>query len=79
MTDLTGNVIHYRFLDKTPVGRLLLAADDPRAADVLTNAYTRLQTWAGYIGNVAWRHTFLNDVPEHREMVCLYGEIPALS
>ena len=28
MTGLTGTVIHYRVLDETPVGRLLLAADD---------------------------------------------------
>ena len=28
MAEPTGTVIHYRFLDQTPVGRLLLAADE---------------------------------------------------
>ncbi|MEM7532239.1 MAG: tetratricopeptide repeat protein [Chloroflexota bacterium] len=48
---------------------VLLALDDNRADDVLAIAHQHLQTHAGYIENPEWRQSFLENVPENREIL----------
>ncbi|MEM7539335.1 MAG: tetratricopeptide repeat protein [Chloroflexota bacterium] len=48
---------------------VLNANHDPRAADILNKAYTMLQAWADRIENPEWRRSFLENVPENREIV----------
>ena len=47
-------------------------AGDPRAAQVLATAHAGLQTLADAITDTALRHSFLNDIPEHRELVAVF-------
>ncbi len=49
--------------------RVLLAADDPRATEILNNAYHLLQTWAISIDNEELRLSFLEKVPANREIL----------
>jgi adenylate cyclase len=54
--------------------QVLRAADDPRAVGVLETAYTRLQDQAGKIGDEVMRHSFLHNVPYHREIAAAWAE-----
>jgi hypothetical protein len=49
--------------------RILHANDDPRAGMVLDTAYRLLQEVAAKITDERLRHTFLENVPDHREIV----------
>ncbi|MEM7539856.1 MAG: tetratricopeptide repeat protein, partial [Chloroflexota bacterium] len=51
--------------------QLLAALNDPYEATLLTIAYDRLQTIATYIEDDGWRQSYLDDVPEQREIVRL--------
>jgi tetratricopeptide (TPR) repeat protein len=51
---------------------VLARAGDPRAAEVLASAHAELQARAAAITDTALRHGFLNNVPEHREIVAAY-------
>jgi tetratricopeptide (TPR) repeat protein len=48
--------------------RVLRAAGDPRAKDILTTAYQRLQAQAANIADETLRRSFLENVAEHREL-----------
>jgi adenylate cyclase len=49
--------------------QVLVAAGDPRAAEILTRAYTQLQEWAARCPDEATRRSFLENVPWNREIV----------
>jgi tetratricopeptide (TPR) repeat protein len=49
--------------------RVLCANHDPRAPDILHTAHTRLQERAARIGDEEMRHSFLENVSAHREIV----------
>lgn len=49
--------------------QMLQAEKDPRANEILTTAYEQLQTRAGRISNEAMRHSYLENVPEHHELI----------
>src|ERR1019366_7178008 len=51
----------------------LARASDPRSGDVLAAAHTELQDVAGTITHTALRASFLNDIPEHREIVAAWA------
>ncbi|MEM7533486.1 MAG: serine/threonine-protein kinase [Chloroflexota bacterium] len=48
---------------------ILTAMGDCRANIVLSHAHQRLQTHVGYIENPEWRQSFLEHVPENREIL----------
>ncbi|MGB0387360.1 MAG: tetratricopeptide repeat protein, partial [Ardenticatenaceae bacterium] len=50
----------------------LHATNDRRAREVLAKGYQSLQQLAQNIIDPSWRHSFLENVPEHREMVRLF-------
>ncbi|MGC9348491.1 MAG: tetratricopeptide repeat protein [Anaerolineae bacterium] len=52
--------------------RVLRANGDPRADDVLTNAYRDLQARAAKIDDQELRRSYLRNVPAHRETVAEY-------
>ena len=49
--------------------RVLVAAADPRAPQILTRAHAELQEWAARIPDEAMQRSFLENVPWHREIV----------
>ena len=49
--------------------RVLVAAGDPRAAEILDRAHTQLLEWAARIPDEATRRSLLENVPWHREIV----------
>jgi len=49
--------------------RVLVAAGDPRASEILTSAHTELQEQAARIPDDALRRCFLENVPENREIL----------
>jgi hypothetical protein len=53
---------------------VLAAAGDPRALGVLTRAHTFLLTQAGDISDATLRQSFLDNIPEHRELVIAWQE-----
>ncbi len=53
--------------------QVLRRAGDPRAADVLASAHAVLQAKAATIGDAARRRSFLNDIPEHREIIAAWA------
>ncbi|MGB0387255.1 MAG: tetratricopeptide repeat protein [Ardenticatenaceae bacterium] len=55
----------------------LHATNDHRAREVLAKGYQRLQQLAQNIIDPSWRYSFLEDVPEHREMVRLFENASA--
>jgi class 3 adenylate cyclase/tetratricopeptide (TPR) repeat protein len=52
--------------------RVLARAGDPRAAATLGNAHAILQARAATINDAALRHSFLNNVLEHREILAAW-------
>jgi predicted ATPase/DNA-binding SARP family transcriptional activator len=54
--------------------RVLLAHQDPRAGEILNAAYTRLQECAGKIKDDELRGSYLEKVPEYRELVKAWGK-----
>ncbi len=52
--------------------QVLAAVDDPRAAEVLGEAYARLQERAARISDKAMRRSFLENVPHHRKIVAAW-------
>ncbi|HEX4235620.1 MAG TPA: adenylate/guanylate cyclase domain-containing protein [Caldimonas sp.] len=48
--------------------------NDPRTAAALAVAYRGLQSEAAAIRDEHWRHSFLHNVPEHREIVELWAK-----
>lgn len=48
---------------------VLRANKDPRAAEILRSAHRMLQEWAAKIDDEELRRSFLENVPEHREIV----------
>jgi hypothetical protein len=57
--------------------QVLLANDDPRAAEHLAEAYRRLQERAARFSDETARRRFLADIPHHREVVNAFtGEYP---
>lgn len=57
--------------------RVLHAAHDPRANDILTAAYTLLQDRASRIADEAAQHMFLDNVPHHRALVAAWQALRA--
>jgi class 3 adenylate cyclase/Tfp pilus assembly protein PilF len=53
--------------------RVLQAGQDPHAPAVLEAAYRRLQDLAARITDEGRRRSFLENVPDHREIVALWG------
>ncbi len=53
--------------------QVLVRAGDPRAAESLATAHSELQARAAAISDAALRHSFLNEIPEHREIVAAWG------
>ncbi len=53
--------------------RVLSWAGDPRADELLDVAHADLQRHAAGIGDPGLRHTFLNDVSEHREIAAAWA------
>jgi tetratricopeptide (TPR) repeat protein len=53
--------------------QVLCANHDPRARDVLTAGYNLLQERAARISDGALRHSFLENVPAHRELLAVWG------
>jgi class 3 adenylate cyclase len=51
------------------VYQALTRAGDARAADWLTRAYTALMAQADAIADVSLRHSFLNNIPHHRDIM----------
>ena len=49
--------------------QVLVAAGDPRAAEILDRAHTELQKWAARCPDEATRRSFLENVPWNREIV----------
>ncbi|MCP4537872.1 MAG: hypothetical protein GY832_12075, partial [Chloroflexi bacterium] len=52
--------------------RVLQAVQDPRAQDVLNTAYDHLQQQAAKIDDAKLRHSFLENVVAHREIVAMW-------
>ena len=52
--------------------QVLARAGDPRAAGVLAAAHAELQTQAAAITDPALRASFLNNIPEHREIIAVW-------
>ncbi len=52
--------------------QVLQAYSDPRAGIVLDRAYQRLQERASQITGDRFRHSYLENVPWHREIVALW-------
>jgi hypothetical protein len=52
--------------------RVLAATPDARARDILAQGHARLLAYAGRIKDEALRHSFLENVTEHRELRQLY-------
>jgi tetratricopeptide (TPR) repeat protein len=50
----------------------LARAGDPRAFEVLTIAHTELQAQAAKISDTALRYSFLNNIPDHRDIVAAW-------
>ena len=59
-------------LIKLTCHRVLAHAGDPRAAAVLATAHTELQALAAAITDATLRHSFLANIPEHREIVAAW-------
>lgn len=57
----------------------LARAADPRAAELLASAHARLQTRAATITDAKLRLGFLNNIPEHREIVAAWTAHEATS
>ena len=57
----------------------LARAGDPRAAELLASTHTRLQARAATITDDALRHSFLNCIPEHREIIAAWAAQQAAS
>lgn len=55
------------------VHRVLAHAGDPRASEVLASAHAALQTVAATITNPALCQSYLNNIPEHREIVAAWA------
>lgn len=55
--------------------QVLHAAGDTRAKDLLETAYALLQEQAAKISDDAMRHSFLYNVPYHREIVAMWAEV----
>ena len=49
--------------------------EEPYADTLLSIAYAQLHELADLIEDVGWRQSFLANVPEHREIICLYTEV----
>jgi len=60
-----------------PCCRVLRAAGDPRADDLLAAAYRWLQKKAAAIADESMRRSFLENVPTHREVLRLHGPPPS--
>ena len=52
--------------------RVLQSVHDPRAREILERAHIELQTQANRIDDQALRHTFLENVPWHRELIAAW-------
>lgn len=57
--------------------QVLASAGDSRAADVLERAHCGVQARAGAITDPTLRHSFLTQIPEHREIVGAWAEYQA--
>jgi len=55
--------------------RVLHALGDPRAEAILAQGYRLLQGWAAEIKDKALRRTFLENVPENREIIAEYKQM----
>lgn len=79
-------ILHYRAENPTFDGaerpfliflitiHILNAMQDPQATELLAAAYEILLDQASRIANLDMRHSFLENVPEHQEIVRLYKE-----
>ena len=62
------------FLTYLACYRVLAAAHDGRACDILGQGHARLVEYAGHIEDEALRECFWENVAEHRELRQLYGQ-----
>ena len=56
--------------------QVLARAADARAAAVLATAHAELQARAATITDPALRHSFVNGVPVHRQIIAAWGQVP---
>jgi tetratricopeptide (TPR) repeat protein len=61
------------FLIRLTCHQVLARNGDPRATELLTNAHAELQTLAASAADPALRHSFLNNIPEHRAIVAAFS------
>ncbi|MEO8612451.1 MAG: adenylate/guanylate cyclase domain-containing protein [Chloroflexota bacterium] len=54
--------------------KVLEAIDDPRAAELLQQAYTTLQDMVSKIPDDTQRQMFLNNIPHHREFMTIWNK-----
>ncbi len=59
---------------KLVVHRAFASAGDPRASRVLADAYSALRAAAGAITDTGLRQSFLDNIPEHRDIVAAWDE-----
>jgi len=52
---------------------VLVRAGDPRAAELLDTAHSELQSRAAAITDATLRHSFLDNIPEHREIIAAWA------
>jgi class 3 adenylate cyclase/tetratricopeptide (TPR) repeat protein len=62
-----------RALARLTCHQVLASVGDPRAADLLAAAHAELQAQAAAITDPALRASFLNNIPEHREIVAAWA------
>ena len=56
------------------VHRVLARAGDPRAAEVLASAHADLQAVAATITDLTLRQSYLDNIPEHREIEVAWAQ-----
>ena len=66
---LAGSMEHWIRLTRYKV---LARSGDANAQEAILDAYTALQSEASAITDESWRRSFLENIPEHREIVALW-------
>jgi tetratricopeptide (TPR) repeat protein len=63
------------FLIRLTCHQVLVRNGDPRAIELLTNAHAELHALATTITDAALRHSFMNNIPEHRAIVAAFSVV----
>ena len=59
--------------------QVLARSGDPRAGAMLSTTHADLQVRAAVIADAGWRDGYLNNIPEHREIVALWAASQGLA